>query len=183
MTQSGGTNPGTLYLGYNSTGSGTYNISGGPTLVLQRICGLLRRGHGHAVRRHEFDIRRPLSGLQLRRAGAYSLSGDGNRLSAGTEYVGYAGTGSFARSAGANTLSGSLYLGYASGGNGAAAWAASQLSAASEYIGYAPSATALVQQTGGTNTATFLSIGAGGQYQFSGGTLSGRQRHCQPGRF
>ena len=48
---------------------------------------------------------------------------------------------------------------------------ASQLSAASEYIGYAPVATALVQQTGGTNAATFLSIGAGGQYQFSGGTL------------
>ena len=101
----------------------------------------------------------------------YSLSGAGNRLSAGAEYVGYAGAGSFTQSAGANTLSGSLYLGYASGGNGGYSMGgASQLSAASEYIGYAPG-TALVQQTGGTNAATFLSIGAGGQYQFSGGTL------------
>ena len=49
--------------------------------------------------------------------------------------------------------------------------APAQLSAPSEYIGYGSAATALFQQTGGTNTADYLSIGSGGNYQLTGGTL------------
>ena len=47
------------------------------------------------------------------------------------------------------------------------------LSAAYEYLSCNPSATALFQQTGGTNSvATYLFIGTGAHYQLSGGTLT-----------
>jgi hypothetical protein len=45
------------------------------------------------------------------------------------------------------------------------------LSAAQEYIGYNASATALLQQTNGTNTTSYLSISSKGTYKLSSGTL------------
>ena len=45
------------------------------------------------------------------------------------------------------------------------------MSAAQEYVGYTSTATAVFQQSGGMNTATTLTIGAGGQYLLTGGTL------------
>ena len=45
------------------------------------------------------------------------------------------------------------------------------MSVPTEYIGYASGATATFQQSGGTNTTSLVSIGAGDRYQLSGGTL------------
>ena len=109
--------------------------------------------------------------------GTYNLSGTGT-LSAPTEGLGYnytgsGGTGTFNQSGGTNTVSGNLYLGdnsasqatYVLGGTG-------HLSAPNEYVAYAPATTALFQQTGGTNTANYLSISSGGTYQLSGGAAT-----------
>ena len=102
--------------------------------------------------------------------GAYSLSGSG-LLSANSEYVGSGGTGTFTQSGGTHAIASALYLG-AYGGSGTYSLSGSgQLSAASEYVGYTPDATALFQQTGGTNTVSGLSIGSGGTYLLAGGVL------------
>ena len=103
--------------------------------------------------------------------GNYGLS-DGAKLSASTEYVGDFGVGTFSQSGGTNSIANSLYLGYNSGSNATYSLGATgQLSAAGEYVGYVAGATGLFQQAGGTNTTNFLSIGSGGRYQLSGGTL------------
>ena len=94
-------------------------------------------------------------------------------MSAASEYLGYAGTGSLAQSAGTNAVSGTLYLGYNSTANSTYALSGTgQFTAAGEYVGYNSAATVSFQQTGGTNTATNLTIAAGDQYLLSGGTLT-----------
>jgi len=178
LTQSGGTNSSQyVYLGYNGGGNGTCNQSGGTNTV------------GWAM----YLAYSPGSN------GTYNLSG-GSLSSSYGEQVGYAGTGTFTQSGGTNTMNSSLTLGNKSGSsgmyilsgsgvntiNGTATLTlgyspgssgtyrmsgTSQLSVSSESVGYDPGATALFQQSGGTNTTTLLSIGAGGQYQFSGGML------------
>ena len=58
FTQTGGTHtvPVPLYLGYNATGSGTYNLAAGQPFRSQRIRRLLRQRQLHAVgRRHRWD--------------------------------------------------------------------------------------------------------------------------------
>ena len=45
------------------------------------------------------------------------------------------------------------------------------MSTQTEYIGYNSAATGLFQQSGGTHTASYLSIGQNGQYLFTGGAL------------
>ena len=97
----------------------------------------------------------------------------GGLLSTANHYVGYIGAGTFTQSGGTNNISQGLYLGYTNGdigtyilcGNG-------QLSAASEYVGHDSGATALFRQNGGGNMAGYVSIGSGGCYLLSGGTLS-----------
>ena len=82
------------------------------------------------------------------------------------------GLGSLTQSNGTNTIYTALYLGYNSGGDGTYSLSgAGQLTAPAEYIGYDSAPPALMQQTGGTNTTSLLSIGSGGQYQLDGGTL------------
>ena len=103
--------------------------------------------------------------------GYYELR-DVGQLTAYAEYVGNSGTGTFSHTAGTNTVSNNLYLGFNSGANGTYDLTGTgQLSAKCEYIGYSNSAAALFLQSGGTNTATFLLIGATGQYRLSGGVL------------
>ena len=68
------------------------------------------------------------------------------------------------------TNTGDLYVGYNSGSSGVFSLGGTgQLSTTNEYVGYNSGATALFQQTGGANTASYLTIGAGGQYQLTGG--------------
>ena len=99
------------------------------------------------------------------------------------------GVGTFSQSGGTNSIANSLYLGYNSGSNATYSLGATgQLSAAGEYVGYVAGATGLFQQAGGTNSTNFLSIGSGGRYQLSGGTLqiqhrrTGQSRRLRRGR-
>ena len=76
------------------------------------------------------------------------------------------------QSGGVNAVSADLNLGFYAGSSGAYSLSGSgQLSAGSEYVGYNSAAAASFQQTGGTNTTSYLSIGAGGSTNCSGGTL------------
>ena len=74
---------------------------------------------------------------------------------------------------GGSLTASALYLGYSSNANaGFSLSGTGQLDVGSEYIGYGTNAIGLLQQNGGNHTANFVSIGAKGQYQFSGGALT-----------
>lgn len=158
FTQSAGTNNcgGTLYVGYNSGSSGTYIQSGGVN-SLNNASGTLYLGYnGYS-------------------SGSYNLSA--GSLSAGYEYVGNSGAGTFTQSGGTNTCRYPLYVGYNSGSSGTYNQSggvntitnnaplylgdfgsssgsynlsgSGSLSAVSEYLGYTGSGT--FTQSGGTN--------------------------------
>ena len=86
-------------------------------------------------------------GYQASDKGTYTLGGGQlvthNYLSSGgNEFVGYSGTGAFAQAGGTNGTS-QLYLGYQPGSSGSYSLSGTALlSAASEYVGYDPAATA-----------------------------------------
>ena len=77
------------YVGYSTSGSGTFNQSGGTNTVTAYLL------------------------LGYYNSGSYSLSG--GTLSAPYEYVGDSGTGTFTQGGGTNTVADDLYLGYGSG--------------------------------------------------------------------
>ena len=85
-----------------------------------------------------------------RRWQSHSLSG-GGQLSAGSECIGYSGTGSFTQSAGTNSVSTVLYVGWYGGPAMYNLSGSGQLSAASEYIGYPITGPGTFTQSGGTN--------------------------------
>ncbi|MBN2579719.1 MAG: autotransporter-associated beta strand repeat-containing protein, partial [Pirellulales bacterium] len=97
----------------------------------------------------------------------------GGSLSTSHLYNGYTGKGVISHSSGTVTLSsGVLYLGYQAGAEGTYHLSGTgQLTALTEYVGYDPAADALFEQSGGTNTANFLSIGSSGRYALTGGVL------------
>ena len=160
----------TLYMGYNSTARGTYNLSGGQMLAPNQIVGYL--GSGAFVQSGGSNTAPSLTlGFQSGGSGTYTLSNTG-QLSAGSENVGLNATGVFNQSGGTNTVSTALYLGCNSGGNGTYNLSGTgQLIAPAEYIGENSAATGSFQQTGGTNSVASLTIGSTGQYILSGGTL------------
>ena len=104
----------------------------------------------------------------------------GGSLSTANEYVGNGGTGSFAHSAGSNSLSGNLYLGYNSADSGSYTLSGTgALSAGNAYVGY--SGTGTFNQSAGTSSLTGYNqgelylgynTGASGAYNLSGGQLS-----------
>ena len=90
------------------------------------------------------------------------------------QYVGYAGTGVFAQSDGANTVSSNLFLGYNSGSSGTyilsgsgQLWAADRVHRVQFRRRRAVPADRRLE-----NAAAYISIGSGGRYLFSGGTLA-----------
>ncbi|MEI8375853.1 MAG: autotransporter-associated beta strand repeat-containing protein [Planctomycetota bacterium] len=94
-------------------------------------------------------------------------------LSMSNHYIGKGGIGIFTQTGGSNTISSGLFLGYGNTDSGTYILSGNgQLSAVSEYIGYGGGATAMFRQTGGNNTAGYVSIGNGGYYLLGGGTLS-----------
>ena len=142
------------YVGYSGTGN--FTQSGGTNAISSA-----------SLPRLQLQQQRD---LQPQRSGS---------LSAPIEYVGYSGTGTFTQSGGTNTVSGSLYLGYNAGSSGTYSLSGSGLlSATNEYIGYNSAATALFQQTGGTNSVTYLSIGSGGRYQLERRHAPDQRRPC-----
>jgi fibronectin-binding autotransporter adhesin len=83
-------------------------------------------------------------------------------------FLGYYGIGTFTQLAGVNATN-QLYIGYAASGTYYLS-NSGQLTALTETIGTSTIA-GLLQQSGGTNSANFLSIGTKGQYKLTGGTL------------
>jgi hypothetical protein len=210
FTQSGGTNTiaydysafsdGTLYVGHSSTGSGTYDLSGGALSAYREYIGydgtgtFIQTGGTNTLL---YDAGLLYSGyLYLGRnsgsSGTYDLSGTG-ALSAYREYIGYDGTGAFTQSGGTNTVlydasiynSGNLYLGYNPGSSVSTYdLSGGALSAYREYIGYS-NGDGTFTQSGGTNTIVYdaavadsgnlylgHSSGSDGTYTLSGGTLT-----------
>lgn len=167
-----------LYLGYNSGGSGTYNLSGTGQLTGTYPNSHQYVGYSGAGTFNQSGGTNSLQpsavlylGYNTGARGTYSLSNTAN-LSATNEFVGFSGTGTVLHSGGTNTISGALYLGYNSGGSGTYNLSGTgQLSATAEYIGYNSATRAVFQQSGGTNTTPYALIGAGGLYQLSGGVL------------
>jgi len=163
FTQSGGTNAvtsrfyalaGWLYLGYTSTGSGTYDLSGTGSLSAST----------------EY-IGNFGTGTFTQSGSTYTVT---HHL-----YLGYhsTGSGTYHQSGGMHTVTNELYLGYDSTASGAYDLSGGDLSAASETIG--DSGTGSVTQSGGTNRVTnYLVLGyhstGNGTYNLSGGSLSAR---------
>ncbi|MGO9113050.1 MAG: beta strand repeat-containing protein, partial [Thermoguttaceae bacterium] len=181
FTQSGGNNSiayyGSLYLGYNAGSSGTYNLSGSGQLSVPpyEYVGysgsgtFTQSGGSNTINGYYSSL---YLGYNVGSSGTYSLGGN-SQLLVPSEYVGYSGTGTFAQSGGTHSIANSLYLGYNAGSGGTYNLSGSgQLSAASEYVGCDPGAAALFQQTSGSNATSFISIGSGGRYLLSGGTLN-----------
>ena len=112
FTQSGGTNTvsSNLYLGNAATDNGTYRPEWpGNALRHDPVRRLLRHGNGLAVGRNQRAQNGYVSlylGYNTTGAGSYSLSGSGS-LSAYEQYVGNSGTGTFSQSGGTN---GATYL-------------------------------------------------------------------------
>ena len=135
------------YLGHTSTGSGTYRLSdGGSCLPARNTLGLTSA------------------------AGTFSQSGGSNATLGIASYgnsSGSTGTYNLGRQQRPPTSTSAALRRQ----RHVPAQLSGQLSAANEYVGDAAGATGLFQQTGGTNTASYLSIGSGGRYQLSGGTL------------
>jgi hypothetical protein len=156
FTQTGGTNSTTyaICLGYYSGSSGTYNLTGGINSISTNVELLLGYNSGSS--------------------GTYNLSGTGN-LSAGYEFIGWSGTGTFTQTGGTNAISSYLRLGYYSGAKGTYNLSGTgKLSAYSEYI--SDFGTGTFTQTGGTNSiSSYLCLGyysgSSGTYNLKGGTL------------
>jgi autotransporter-associated beta strand protein len=106
--------------------------------------------------------------LYLGNGTAGAIQMEGGTLTTNTTFVGYSGVGSFTHSAGINAT-GTLYVGWSKSGTYTLS-GSGELSASIESIGTYLD-TGLMQQTGGTNSADYISIGAKGQYKFTGGRL------------
>ena len=103
-------------------------------------------------------------------SGSYALGGTGLLSVSNTCVVGVYGSGSIAQSGGTCNIN-TLVLGSGSGGTGSYTLSGSGLlSAANELVGSNSAATAWLQQSGGSNAATYLTIAGGCHYQQSGGS-------------
>jgi autotransporter-associated beta strand protein len=160
---------GTLVLG----GSNTY--TGGTTVS----AGTLVAASPYALNAH---ARLTIAAAGTVTLGANSLitndpnSGmSGGVLLAANHDVGYSGTGTFTQSAGKNSLSNGLYIGYNGSDSGTYSLVGGLLSPASLFVGL--SGTGLLSQSGGTNAvALFITLGnspgSSGTYGLSGGQFS-----------
>ena len=160
---SAGTNTfsnGSLCLGYNSGGSGTYNLNGTGILNVGTVeyigysgVGIFTHSAGtHTIRHPYYSDYYLYLGYNSLSNGTYNLQGTG-QLSADWEYVGRFGAGTINHSAGINTVM-QLHLGTYEGSNGNYNLSGTgQLNAQYEYIGhFHGSGTATFIQSGGTNT-------------------------------
>jgi hypothetical protein len=175
-----------LVLGYYSGSSGTYELSGtrqggGISAMNEYIgfygTGTFKQGGGGNIISNGLRL-----GTYSGSSGTYELSGDARTrdgtLWAAFETIGGYGTGTFKQTGGLNSVTtGSLSLGYYSGGSGTY-----ELSGGSLWVGYSEaigySGTGTFKQTGGGNTITSYLVlgyqaGGSGTYELSGtGNLS-----------
>jgi hypothetical protein len=176
LTQSGGgtnTISRALKVGYDATGSGTYDLSGNGKLnAPDEYIGY--SGAGVFIQSGGTNTTGTLYlGYRVTANGAYDLR-DSGYVDAGTEYIGYEGTATFTHSGGTNSAS-LVVLGL--GGSGLAATYelsdTGRLVADSETIGRGT-----IRQRGGTNTTSDLALvyssygGCSGTYSLEDGTLN-----------
>jgi autotransporter-associated beta strand protein len=172
FTQSGGTNKtGRLNLDSNVVGKATYTLTGGlldaseEYIAYQGVDAFVHSGGTNKTNYLHLGINKELS------TASYDLNGTGI-ITANYEYLGDGGTGIFTHTSGNNTAN-YLYLGYGTGSNGIYTLSGTgSLSTKQLFIGYADSTVSLFQQTGGTNTASMITIGASAKFQLTGGTLN-----------
>lgn len=194
FNQTGGSNSMTgafgLWLGYGTGSSGTYNLSGDPTLSTLTVNGNEYIGYSGTGTFNQTGGSNTIGtttspgnlylGYSAGSSGTYNLSGDTSTLTingyGGNEYIGYNGTGTFNQSDGTNQNRTDLYLGYNSGSNGTYNLSGGGLFSytGNEYIGY--SGTGVFNQTGGGHVAAEYiilgySAGSSGTYNLSGGSL------------
>ena len=173
FTQSGGSSTlGSLWVGYNSGGSGTYALSGSGSLWAyygyvgySGTGAFLQSGGTNTVASSLY------LGYYSGVSGTYGLSGNG-QLSAANESAGYSGSGTFLQSGGTNSVASSLNLGYHSGSSGTYSLSGNGLlAAAAELVGGSGGGNGLFQQNGGANVVAFLSLNNHGTYSLTGGTV------------
>jgi hypothetical protein len=160
IVQSGGTTTVSISLavGYDSSASGSYSLSGTGQLSA------------------------PLEYVGYYGTGTFTQTGGtntvGSDLCVGYGY--YGGTGAYTQTGGINTVASNLYVGnysrgtYSLGGTG-------QLSAAFEFVAY--SNTGSFTQGGGANSTDYLCIGTKGSYRITAGTLSVNGSFSNQGQF
>jgi hypothetical protein len=162
---------GGLVLGLASSTSGSYSLSGSARLSASD-CDVGEYGVGTFTQTGGINTISGSLSLGFVAGGNGEYNFNGGQLSTGYECVGFGGTGTFTQISGINTISGSLSLGARAGSTGTYILSgSSQLSAASVSIGCVPGATAVFEQSAGTNTTSLLSIGNGGSYLLAGGAL------------
>ncbi len=165
-----------MYLGYDSSGRGTYDLSGsGVVSVREEYVGNSGTGtfiHSAGTNTCSFNLN---LGYESNSYGSYDLHGTG-QLSSNNEYIGYTGTGEFTHSAGTNTCTTYLYLAYDPNSSGTYNLSGTaQLSTSNQFIGYGGTGT--FNQSGGTNSLAALYLGGSsgsagvGTYNLTGGTL------------
>ena len=168
---------GTLTLGAQAGGSGTYvldqagnNVTSGNEVVGDAGTGVFSQGGGS-----DNDISGTLAlGRSSGGSGTYNLSSSGGTVEANTEIAGEGGDGTFNQNGGTNTISGTLTLGKSFGGSGTYNLSGGSLTATNLLVG--DDGTGTFTQTGGTATINSLTIAAGsgsGTYDLqAGGTLN-----------
>ena len=151
-SRSGGSNgnsSSSLYIGYNATASGSYNLSGsGPLSTGFEFVGY--SGNGAFTQSGGSNGNSSSSlyvGYNVTASGSYNLSGSGS-LSMGFEFVGYSGNGAFTQSGGSNSTW--LDLGYNAGSSGSYTLSGSgELGGSVEFIGFSGNGSFI--QSGGIN--------------------------------
>ncbi len=180
--QSGGTNTlgGILFLGNNQGSSGVYNLDGGSLSAVFAIVG----HYGLGVFNQSGGAQTISANLQLGyypgSSGTFYLNG-GSLWVVQKEMFGYRGHGVVNQSGGSNTLdknSGSFFVGYWQGSDGAYNLMGGSLSSSFEGIGYR--GLGVFNQSGGNNTLDSQSgdltvgvwNGSNGAYSLSNGSLA-----------
>jgi autotransporter-associated beta strand protein len=180
-----------LQLGVSADANGIYNLSGGeltcaylggPETIGYGGTGSFTQTNGYNYvafqdRRNNPDSDATLYlGYSAGANGIYNLLG-GYLLTGSTqgnthEYIGYSGTGTFVQTGGDHVVLQELDLGYNARSCGTYSLSGTGvLSAPIEKIACDPTASALFQQSGGSNNTSAVVIGSGGTLQVSGGTL------------
>jgi hypothetical protein len=174
--QSGGINTtSSLFLGYNSTDTGYYNLSGTGSLVdsFDETVGEHGTGvftqSGGTNTAFRFDL-----GVFGGSTGTYTLCGTGSLTASNSENIGFSGSGTFNQTGGSNTLSGSgVNLTIAESPGETSMYTLSATGSLSvggtEVVAYGGAGTFI--QSGGTNTTGALVLGSN-TYAGSTGTYT-----------
>jgi len=173
---------GTLTLGAQAGGSGTYvldqagnNVAAGDEVVGDAGTGLFSQGDGS-----DNNVSGTLTlGRSSGGSGTYTLSASGGTVEANTEIVGDGGQGTFNQSGGTNTISGTLTVGNQSQSNSSYTLgrigSAGTLTAANEVVGDAGTGVFFQGNGSANNISGTLtlgnSIGGSGTYNFSATNL------------